>query len=96
MNAVITYDIAATYGTKDTDVKNKMRAQGYMESFVTPSDNKTYYLPNTTLWKPNMTPAQAKADLLSAASACNAIVERLLALEFNNNWEAIQGKPYRS
>jgi len=100
MDVLITYDIKSEFfETKDTEVKDGMKELGYSDFFVTStSDNppkKTkYYLPNTTLWKNDTTPKQAKADLLSVARKVDAEVERLIALEFTDYWAAIPGKPY--
>ena len=55
----------------------------------------TYYLPNTTLWKKDITSTQAKTDLLNVAKQKAAEVERLIATKFEN-WAAILGKPYKN
>lgn len=100
MDIVITYDIEEKAGSgsgKDTAVKNAMKANGYFDYFVvkdsTTRQNGTYYLPNTTLWKKDISAATAKTDLLKAAKDNGAVVERLFATQFVN-WDAIQGKKY--
>jgi hypothetical protein len=100
MNILITYDIEEKAGSgsaKNTAVKNAMKKNGYFDEF-TASDPTTnvktdYYLPNTSLWKKDITSAIAKADLLKAAKDNGAVVERLFATQFIN-WDAIPGKKY--
>jgi len=101
MDAIITYDVKADdfFDSKNDDVKDAMKELGYHDHFTTnektTNTKKIYYLPNTTLWKKNITPLQAKNDLLIVAKKVNANIQRLFADEFtNNNWEAIEGKPY--
>lgn len=98
MRTIITYDLVENrfQESKHTQVKDTMKASGYMDSFSYESNGKkeTYYLPNTTLWHKNTTPQQAKNDLLAAAKKHNADVERLFADEFTDNWVAIPGKKY--
>lgn len=99
MNVLITYDIKSVPNeSKDTEVKDGMKALGYMQSYSLTKDDKTttYYLPNTTLWKQNTSPQKAKQDLQSVALRCKAEVERLIAVEWNSNWDAIPGKAYAS
>lgn len=100
MDILITYDIEEKAGTgsaKNTAVKNAMKTNGYYDYFTTTDSatnvKTTYYLPNTSLWKKNITSATAKADLLKAAKDNSAIVERLFATQFVN-WDAIPGKKY--
>lgn len=93
MDILINYDLAEKAGeeSKHTAVKEGMKALRYMESFTV---NKVrYYLPNTTLWKKEITSEQAKNDLLGVAKTVGADVERLIATQFIN-WDAIPGKPY--
>lgn len=98
MDSSITYDLEEKAGqeSKHSAVKSAMKKKGYSDRFWHEANGSrtTYYLPNTTLWKKNTTPAQAKADLLEVAKACNAVVERLFASEFTGNWAAIPGKEY--
>lgn len=98
MIALVTYDITEgprnLYESKHTQVKNAMKNLGYSDKFIV-GQNQTpvYYLPNTSLWKADTTPTQAKSDLLNVARQCNAEVERLIATQFDN-WDGIPGKPY--
>lgn len=99
MRVIITYDLTENRlnESKHTQVKGAMIALGYSDSFSqTDAQGKktTYSLPNTTLWKSEGTPQQAKADLLACAARHNAEIERLFADEFTDNWVAIPGKPY--
>lgn len=99
MDVLITYDLTENrlYESKHSQVKDCMKNKGYLDTFTTTdtSGKKTkYYLPNTTLWKQNTTPQQAKDDLLACAKTHSADVERLIAVEFTDKWAAIPGKPY--
>ena len=101
MRVIITYDLTENRlnESKHSQVKDCMKNKGYFDYFsAKDSSGKdvTYYLPNTTLWKPDTTTAQAKNDLLECAKRHNADVERLFADEFTSNWVAIPGKPYKS
>jgi hypothetical protein len=98
MRVIITYDLTENrlHESKHSQVKDTMKANGYHDYFTIERSGKkeTYYLPNTTLWKNNITPTQAKDDLIAAARKHNADVERLFADEFTDNWAAISGKKY--
>lgn len=98
MDALITYDLVENrfQESKHTQVKNSMKALGYLDYFTMSIDEKTvtHYLPNTCLWKRDTTPQQAKTDLLNIARKHNADIERLLALEFTDTFAAIPGKRY--
>lgn len=101
MRAIITYDIKSnSLALKNAEVKVGMKALGYFDWFSitdkATSKETAYYLPNTTLWKNDVTPLQAKTDLLAVAKKVGAQVERLFADEFTNNWVAIPGEPYRA
>ena len=91
MDTLITYDITEDrlHESLNTKVKDAMKVLGYSESINhTDPDTKVktkYWLPNTTLWKSDTTPEEAKADLLSVAKKSGATVERLIALEFTDN-----------
>ncbi|MDP4265556.1 MAG: hypothetical protein Q8941_23735 [Bacteroidota bacterium] len=99
MDILITYDLAEKAGqvSKHTAVKDGMKALGYMEKFNSTDEQTkvttTYYLPNTTLWKKEITSTQAKNDILNVAKQNGAEVERLIATKFES-WAAIPGKPY--
>lgn len=98
MDVLITYDIATDddYEAKNTEVKDGMKELGYFDYFIVIGNrrNTTSYLPNTTLCRKNTTPEQAKNDLISIAEEVDAEIERLVAVEFTNNWAAIEGEPY--
>jgi len=94
MNTLITYDINRKHG----EVKSAMIKNHYMKSWT--DNGTTYYLPNTTLWKQNVTPATAVADLRSVIQAINnhssaneqIKLERAIAVEFTNQG-GIPGDP---
>lgn len=98
MNALITYDISARH----TEVKAAMLAngRGYFDSWS--SNNQTYYLPNTSLWKPNTTPQTAKAEIQQVIQALNLNqpannqirLERCVAVEWSK-WDGIPGDARR-
>jgi len=98
-DVLITYDIAEGKGeeSKHTEVKDAMKALGYMQSFNygEGTDKKKYYLPNTSLWKKDTTSSTAVDDLLKVAKEKKAEVERVIATKFEG-WTAIQGKEYKS
>ncbi len=101
MRVIITYDFAENTQHKSVHsvVKKAMKDLGYMDAFKAkdPDDNnkeKTFYLPNTTLWHKDTTPQQAKKDLVAVAKKHAAVVERLFADQFTDSWAAIPGKPY--
>jgi len=101
MDAIITYDLEekSFQESKHSAVKSGMKALGYHDHFTTTDaagKKTTYYLPNTTLWKKDSTPATAKTDLQKVAVQKGATVERLFADEFTTNWTAIPGKAYAS
>lgn len=98
-DVLITYDVSIYtnfFGSEDNSLNSKVKsgmiAKGYSDSFR--YNEEEYYLPNTTLWKPKTTPADAKKDLLEVASKCDATIERMIAVEFNNLFAAIEGEPF--
>lgn len=99
MNTIITYDIAEGDGkpSKHTEVKNAMKELGYQDFFwwTDPKTNAKHkvYLPNTTLWKSDKTPSDAKNELLKVAKGKGAEIERVIAVELSH-WSAEFGKPY--
>jgi len=94
---LLTYDLEERLNeSKHHQVKDAMKALGYHDHWTTGEGEakQTWYLPNTTLWRKDITPSQAKADLESCASKAGAIVERLIAVD-HLNWDGITGKPYK-
>lgn len=76
MKVLITYDI----NQRHEDVKNALLEVGFRDFWVT-VDNITHYLPNTTLWHPNLTgPNEAKRifyriiDELNSGQPTNNII----------------------
>ncbi len=101
MRVIITYDLVENrlHESVHSTVKKAMKDLGYSDRFKAndPDDGnkeKTFYLPNTTLWHKDKTPKQAKSDLLAIAARHSGVVERLFADEFTDNWVAIPGKAY--
>ncbi|MBS0029478.1 hypothetical protein ACTJJ0_15705 [Chitinophaga sp. 22321] len=93
MDAIITYDVEYNpLNPKNDEVKNGMKTLGYDDHFV--YQDTVYYLPNTTLWKPDTEPLKAQNDLFDVAKKCYAKIERMFANELSSNWEAVVGKPY--
>lgn len=91
---LLTYDLQEDllHASKHIQVKDEMIRLGYMVSWK--FNNELYTLPNTTLWKKDISTAQAKTDLLNTAKKFGAIVERCVAVVFTS-WDAIPGKPYK-
>ncbi len=87
MPAMVTYDVSG----KQIQVKAKMKEKGYSDEWV--YDQKTYYLPDTTLWKKDGTAATALTDIQSVAKGLQVRLERAVALDLGN-WEAITGDPH--
>lgn len=85
--AVINYDVS----TKHIEVKKEMKARGYHDAYS--DGGVTYYLPNTTLWKPNTETATALADVQAVAAKLGVTLQRAIALSLSPR-SAIQGKPH--
>lgn len=85
--AVINYDVSGRH----SDVKQEMQQRGYHDRYA--DGGATYYLPNTTLWKPNTELATAMADIQSVAGKFGVTLERAIALALSPR-SAIQGKPH--
>jgi hypothetical protein len=66
MESFITYDVSA----RQNDVKNEMVKLGYADNWR--SDNVTYYLPNTSLWKKDKELNQAVVDIKNVIDRLNA------------------------
>ncbi|WP_316817299.1 hypothetical protein [Pedobacter nyackensis] len=93
MDILITYDVKTPYvgDSKNKAVKDAMKKIGYFDSFTI--DGEEYFLPNTSLWKKNITAASAKADLLRVAKENSATIERLFATQFVN-FDYIKGEKF--
>lgn len=102
-DALISYDI----NTKNDSavhnaVKECMIAKGYADRLTDLSTtNKTiFYLPNTTLWKQNITVIIARADLkycideYNKKHATKHEIEKCVALEFTSIWSAFYTTQY--
>jgi hypothetical protein len=93
MNALITYDVS----NKQPEVKKGMKDLDYLDYWTL--DRKTYYLPNTTLWKRDASAATAIADMKKVIFSLNEKIikkdekiklERCVAVDFTT-WDAIEG-----
>lgn len=97
MDVLITYDLVEG---KQTEVKDAMKAKGYMQTIngVREEDNSpaAMNLPNTTLWKPDTSPEQARTDLTNAVKICGSKLERVFATGIMSGWRAIIGQSYDS
>lgn len=95
MDVLLTYDIS----TRHTEVKAAMRQKGYADNWQ--ASSQTYNMPNTSLWKKNITAATAVADMKQAIQALNVgqnyysqiRLERCVAVNFDDStgWAAIPG-----
>ena len=54
---LITYDVS----DKNKEMKVALKALGYMDNWK--SNEQTYYLPNTTMWKKDTTVSQGIEDM---------------------------------
>ncbi len=82
--AIVTYDVSS----KHAEVKRAMRARGYLDSWT--SEGQTYYLPNTTLWKPDADAGTARAEIEAVAKQLQVRLERAVAVQ-HTPWSAIPG-----
>lgn len=88
MRALITYDVSG----KQEKVKAKMLAAGYSDHWV--FKQRTYNLPNTTLWKQDVTEQRALEDLVSVVESIPGVqVLRAVATPCDT-WWAVEGEPH--
>lgn len=90
MNTLLTYDV----NKKHTEVKKAMKVKGYLEFWT--SKSVVYYLPDTTLWKNDISSAKtALADIKAVAINLGVSLERAVAINWSpGDWEAISGIPH--
>lgn len=90
MNTLLTYDV----NKKHNEVKKAMKAKGYLDFWTV--NAIIYYLPNTTLWKNNISSATtAIADIKAVAIKLGVSLERAVAVNWTpKDWEAIPGIPH--
>jgi hypothetical protein len=96
MNALITYDITIRH----TEVKSALKNKGYFDYWT--SNNQNYYLPNTSLWKNDISQETALADMQQVLQSLNynqpannqIRMERCVAVPVNP-WSAIPGDAHR-
>jgi hypothetical protein len=84
MKTLLTYDVS----DKQTEVKDAMLKIGYEKRWT--SNNSTYYLPNTTLWKNEISPSTALADIRAVTNGLKVRLVRAIAVDFGN-WDGIPG-----
>lgn len=95
MDTVITYDVSRRHA----EVKKALKAISYFDYWV--SAGKNYYLPNTTLWKKNISQTDALKEMQKIIVTLNfnqpihnqIELERCVCVP-QNPWEAIQGKEH--
>ena len=90
MNTLLTYDV----NKKHVEVKKAMKAKGYLDFWT--SKSVVYYLPETTLWKNDISSAKtALADIKAVAIKLEISLERAVAINWSpSDWEAISGIPH--
>lgn len=80
---LLTYDIKTTTSTIHTDLKNRLiNHYGYSQT-IDSDDRHQYYLPNTTVRKPNTTSESASKDFINACQDVKAVWERYIASEYS-------------
>ncbi len=90
MNTLLTYDL----NNKHDEVKTAMKEKGYLDFWTV--KGMIYYLPNTTLWKNDISSAEtAIADISETANDFGVILERAVAVNWTpSDWKAIPGIPH--
>lgn len=99
MDVLLTYDITTRHG----EVKAAMVNKGYADNWM--ASNQVYNLPNTTLWKKEISATIAVADMKQVIQTLNADqpfynhirLERCVAVNFDDStsWAAIPGDARR-
>lgn len=96
MHTLITYDVSR----RQTEVKKALKELSYFDAWT--SDNITYYLPNTTLWKKDITSEDSLREMKSIIAKLNQgqpisnqiELERCACVPVNP-WAAIPGRPHK-
>jgi hypothetical protein len=98
MDVLLTYDISIRH----SEVKAAMLKKGYSDRWT--ASNIVYNMPNTSLWKKNVTAATAIADMKQVVQNLNTgqlirnqiELERCVAVNFDDSagWAAIPGKAH--
>lgn len=96
-DALLTYDITKRHSA----VKAELKKKGYLDYWT--ANNKTYYLPNTTMWKKGGDSSTALKDMQAVISILNhnqylsnkISLDRCIAVDFSY-WNGIPGQPHRS
>jgi hypothetical protein len=91
MNAILIYDVS----TRVDEVKTELLRLGYYERWL--SNEKTYILPNSVAWKPNIELSAAIEELQGIINRLNSIAGRdritlLRCISLSANpWSGIEG-----
>ena len=88
MAIIITYDIPE----KHRELKNAMFQLGYSDS-TKDDDNRTIYLPNTTLYHSSKTALEAREDALAQCNKLGVDLERCISTNWDG-WAGILGEPF--
>jgi hypothetical protein len=75
-DALISYDIPHSHD----EVKRSMKSKGYLDTWKYSGNNKTYVLPNTTLWKPQTSSDTALSDLKASCADKKVTLERAISV----------------
>ena len=86
MRVLITYDLKSDHKT----VKDTLKTKGWKETIVG-SNGVKCHLPNTSLWKDNISASDARTEIQSVTSRTN--LERLICVEFTS-WAGIEGSEF--
>lgn len=85
MQILISYEV----DSKQSAVRDIMKLKGYEETLI--KGDVAFRLPNTTLWKEDITPSQAMEDLKKVARALDIQLLGASAIEFTD-WESVQAE----
>ena len=85
MEVIVTYDVSA----KQVEFKAAMESFGYRDRWK--SNDKLYYLPNTTLWQQNKALQDAVNDAKKVAADLRVTLQRCIAVE-SSTWAGITGE----
>ena len=96
MDTLITYDISRRHA----EVKKALKILNYHDDWTT--NNVTYYLPNTTLWKKNIEQEDALKEIKSVIARLNQGQTLANQIELERcacvnvmPWAAIPGKEHK-
>jgi hypothetical protein len=93
MDIMITYDVDHMHN----EIKTAMKNLGYQDNWK--YDGRHYYLPNTTLWKADISCKDSIEDLKGVIRhvdyeySTKVILQRAIST-ICDKWDGIPGKPY--